>query len=142
MRGIKLILFSCLMFLFVSCSLENESNINNFYFEYVPFESVELPSEFQLGETYVIEYTYYRPTTCHGFNDLFYDSDMNVQTIAIINTVVTNGPGTCFDLADELVVREFRFVPNTAGQNLFKFWKGTDDNGEDIYLEMEVQVNE
>jgi len=128
-----------------SCSLNNddgEVRVGDFYFEYVPITTVEMPTVFQLGETSTVEYTYHRPTTCHSFNDLFYDVTGNTRTIAVINTVVVGG-NPCAQLSEELVTRTFNFSVNSSGPYLFRFWQGVnEENGEDIYLEFEVPVNE
>ncbi len=126
---------------FLSCSIDDNgaNNVGDFYSEYIPFESVSMPQEFMFGESYVIEYTYFRPSTCHTFSDLFSDVNNNTWTIAISNIVSVNN-GQCMNLQDELVTRTFTFIVNGTGPYLFRFWQGKDSNGEDIYLELERTV--
>ena len=62
-----------------SCSVDDD--VNDFYYEILPVESVEIPEEFVLGQTYEITVTYLRPTTCHVFNNFYYDSELNGLTL-------------------------------------------------------------
>jgi len=140
MKKIAFILVLALSFW--SCNLDDGGNsIGDFYYDYIPFESVEMPLEFEFGEAYVVEYTYYRPSSCHFFGDLYNEIDGNTRTIVVINTAEVNY-GQCVEFQDELVTRNFVFLVQQTGTYLFRFWQGEDSNGEDIYLEIEVPVIE
>jgi len=131
-----------LLMSFLSCSTDDGADPNDggsFYFQYLPIESVSMPQEFMFSESYVIEYTYYRPSSCHTFNDLFFDADNNTRTIAVINTVSVDN-GQCVDLQDELVTGRFTFIVSDTETYLFRYWQGEDSNGNDIYLELEIPV--
>ena len=54
----------------VSCSVDD--NRIEFYTEFVPIESVDIPTEFVFGQVYTIYLTYFRPSGCHVFNDFYY----------------------------------------------------------------------
>lgn len=123
----------------VSCSVENDDNAD-FYYEILPVESVDIPSEFTLGETYEMHVSYLRPSTCYAFNDFYYVSELNQRTVAIINTVYPNSQ--CDDLVDEIVEVTFNFVVNNNGTYVFRFWQGEDENGNDTYYIVEVPVVE
>ena len=136
----KLFLFGFVLVAFWSCSIDDSIN-EDFYFEILPIEDASVPTEMYFGEIYTISYSYYRPTTCHGFNDLYYVAENNIRTIAVINTVINNS--TCQDLTNELVERTFSFfLQNNSGSIVFKFWQGEDENGEDTYLVFEVPIVE
>jgi len=137
----KILFASFIMLLLGSCSVESDRINDGFYFEYVPIETVDMPAEFELGQTYEIEYTYYRPTTCHVFNDLYYVAEFNQRTIAVINTVYPESSSPCEDLELEIITRTFNFVVNNNSTYYFRFWQGTDSNNQDLYLEIEVPVN-
>ena len=132
-----------LMITFLSCSIDDSdgNSVGDFFFEYIPIENVTIPEQFTFGTTVVIEYTYLRPSSCHTFNDLYYNVDNNTRTIAVINLVDVDN-GQCVDFQDELVTRSFNFPVGSMGPYLFRFWQGEDSNGEDIYLEIEVPVVE
>ncbi|MBT8259814.1 MAG: hypothetical protein HKO92_07185 [Flavobacteriaceae bacterium] len=137
----KKIFFVCLFFLILSsCSTDNDNP--EFYFEFVPIESVDMPLSFQHGEVYTIEYTYLRRTNCHFFSDLYFDRFENTRTVAVINTVYENLENTtCVELTDELVTGQFNFhVLNQNGVYTFKFWQGINQVGEDEYLIIEIPV--
>ena len=136
----KLFLFGFIIAAFWSCSLDDSSNVD-FQFEILTVESASVPNEMHFGEVYTINYSYFRPSTCHAFNDLYYVAEDNTRTVAVINTVINNS--TCQDLTDELVERSFSFfVQSNSNSIIFKFWQGEDENGEDTYLIFEVPIIE
>ena len=137
----KILFIGLVTLLLGSCSVESDNINDGFYFEYVPIETVDMPAEFELGQSYEIEYTYYRPSTCHVFNDLYYVAELNQRTIAVINTVYPESSSPCEDLELEVITRTFNFVVNNNSTYLFRFWQGTDSNDQDLYLEIEVPVN-
>ena len=136
----KLFYFGLIIAAFWSCSLDDSAS-EDFHFEILPIENASVPDEMSFGEVYTIGYTYLRPSTCHGFNDLYYVAENNTRTVAVINTVIDNN--ACEDLTDELVERSFSFfVQNNSGSIIFKFWQGEDENEQDVYLIFEVPIVE
>jgi hypothetical protein len=133
----KILSLLALFFLFNSCSTDYG---NDYLFELLPVQSVEIPSEFTLGETYPIKVYYIKPTTCHSFSSLYYVKDLNIRTIAIENAVLQGG--NCEDTPNDLVEYTFDFLVTSNGSYIFKFWQGKDANGENIFLEYEVPVIE
>jgi hypothetical protein len=131
----KIVSLLALFFLFNSCSPET----NNYYlFELLPVHSVEIPTEFTLGEIYPIKVNYISPSTCHTFSSLYYVKDLNIRTIAIENAVLQGG--NCEETPNNVVEYTFNFEVTSNGSYIFKFWQGKDANGENIYLEYEVPV--
>ena len=137
----KILFIGLVMLLLGSCSVESDNITDGFYFEYVPIETVDMPAEFELGQTYEIEYMYYRPSTCHVFNDLYNLPGMNQYTIAVIKTVYPESIEPCEDLELEVITRTFNFNVTSSSTYHFRFWQGTDSNNQDLYLEIEVPVN-
>jgi len=137
----KIFLFGFIVVAFWSCSLDDSLN-DDFYFEILPIESAYVPDEMHFGEVYTINYSYFKPSSCHMFYDLYYVAHSNIRTIAAINKVITgDGNVVCEDLISELEERSFSFVVNkNLGTYVFKFWQGEDENGEDTYLIFEVPV--
>ena len=134
----KIISLLAFFFLLNSCSpLGDETN---YLYEILPIDSVDIPTEFTLGQTYPITVRYNKPTTCHYFSTLYYEKDLNVRTIAVENAVkqTTN----CQDLsaADGASEYTFNFQVTSNGSYIFKFYQGKDENGVNIYLEYEVPV--
>jgi hypothetical protein len=122
-----------------SCSLDNDDS-NDFYYEILPIESVDIPTEFTLGETYEITVSYLRPSGCYIFNEFYYTSELNQRTVAVINTVYPNRD--CQTLENELVDVSFNFIVTSNGTYIFRFWQGEDENGNDTYFIVEVPVVE
>ncbi len=137
----KVLLLGIIITSVLSCSLDNSTE-EEFFFEILPIESVTLPSEMRYQESYTINYTYFKPSTCHIFNDLYYLSEGNFRTIAVINTVLNEVNNVvCQPLTDELEERSFTFFcSNNSGSYVFKFWKGKDEIGEDVYTFVEVPI--
>ncbi|MCF6295187.1 MAG: hypothetical protein L3J25_05810 [Flavobacteriaceae bacterium] len=137
----KIFFFGFVALAFWSCSIDDSIN-EDFYFEILPIESASVPTEMRFGEVYTINYSYFKPSSCHFFNNLYYVAESNIRTIAVINKVINNtGNIVCEDLTDELEEKSFNFVVNNnGGTYVFKFWQGEDENGEDTYLVFEVPV--
>jgi len=133
----KIFLLCVLALSLASCSLGEDDNLRS-RSEYLPIETVDIPSEFQLGEIYEITVSYFRPTTCYAFNDFYYEIDMNERTVAVINTVYENV--ACEPLQEELTEASFNFKATSSGTYVFKFWQGEDATGNDTYYIIEVPV--
>ena len=126
------------LMLFASCSIDDDGT--SFSFEILPVESVDIPEEFELGETYPITVSYFRPTTCHDFKEFYYLKENNERTVAPITYVFDNND--CEILDDNLVEATFNFKVTSNGSYIFKFWQGEDADGETQYLTIEVAVVE
>ncbi|HLT54325.1 MAG TPA: hypothetical protein VKZ97_10550 [Flavobacteriaceae bacterium] len=124
----------------VSCSLNDDSD--NTYYEFVPVEPIDFPTEFELDSLYNLKLKYYRPTSCHAFNDIYYAHDsVDVRTIAIVTTVFADN-NNCEPLVDVSHEVNFDFKALDIESYTFKFWQGEDETGEDQYITLEVPVVE
>ena len=131
----KKLLTALTMLIVLSCSLDDQEQ--NMHLETLPIDSASMPEYFQEGQTYHIDLNYTKPTTCHSFYDLYYVKDGNTRTVAVINSVLDNTSCETVDLEME---KSFNFVVNNSETYVFKFWQGEDDEGNDIYLTMEIPV--
>jgi len=131
----KIISLLVLLFLFNSCVPEDGPN---YTFELRPVLSVDIPTEFTLGETYEITMHYNRPTTCHFFNNIYYEKNLNVRTIAVENAVKESN--NCMETPNDATTCSFNFLVTSNGSYLFKFWRGKDEQGNNLYLEYEIPV--
>ena len=134
----KIILLFALFFLFNSCSTENSPS---YTLEYLPIGSVDIPTEFTLGETYPITVHYNRPTTCHYFNHLYYNKYLNTITVAVESAVENRNDCQDLSAADAVDSYTFNFYVTSNGSYIFKFYQGKDDTGTDVYLQYEIPVN-
>lgn len=132
----KFLILSLLVASLFSCSFDDDNTVITS--EILPVESVDIPDEFALGETYPITVTYKKPTSCHSFRDFFYRKKNNERTVAVIASVFEEN--NCEDLTDEMRTATLNFQVTSNGSYIFKFWQGQDENEEDIFLEIEVPV--
>jgi len=133
----KLFLYLALITSLVSCSLDN-NNSDSYTYEVLAVDSYVVPESFTLGETYEIKLKYQKPSSCHMFQGIYYSKDLNTRTIAIQTAVQDNQ--VCTADIPPLSEVSFNFVVNNTGSYIFKFYKGKDDSGTDIFEEKEIQV--
>ena len=131
----KLVLLLSLLFAFNSCSTDDG---DNFRFELLPVESVEMPVNFNVNVINQIKIKYRRPTTCHAFNSFYYEKNLNTRTIAV-ESIVFEQDG-CEALESVLVEKKLNFHVTNNGSYIFKFWQGANEYGEDVFLEYEIPV--
>lgn len=133
----KRVLFLLSMFLVLnSCNLNDDGE--KYHLELLAVEEATVPDSFELDGVYEIKIKYYRPTSCHSYDGLYYDKHLNIRTIAVRNIVFERN--NCVPVNTELTEVSFNFHVTNNGSYVFKFWKGTDANGENIFEEIEVPV--
>lgn len=131
----KIVSLIALIFLFNACSPGEGTEYN---FELLPISSVDIPTEFTLGQTYPITVHFSYPTSCHYFNQLYYDKNLNVRTIAVESAVAQRS--NCVPTPGDVGEYTFNFYVTSNGSYIFKFYQGKDESGNDIFLEYEVPV--
>ncbi|GAA4762669.1 MULTISPECIES: hypothetical protein [Flavobacterium] len=131
----KKLLFFALAIVTFGCSKDDYTEV---HYEYVPVNSVQLPSEFKKDSIYELPFTYVRPSTCHFFNGFYYDKKSNVRTVAVINGVFEQD--NCTAATVNPITEILKFKPTTEDSYIFKIWKGEDSNGNDVYEETEIPV--
>ena len=136
----KLKLISSLFFIMLLMSCNPESDEIKYNLEFLAIESVDLPDTLVLGQTHEIRVTYKKPTSCHVFNAFYYEKNLNIRTIAV-NSIVTQRDD-CVALDNEIEEASINFYVTNNGSYIFKFWQGKDENGEDLFLEIEVPVED
>ncbi len=129
-----LLLFFTAITLF-SCSNDDDGN---YHFEYVPVLSADVPEEFTYGHSYLLTVKYELPNNCYSYyhyDYIYHDTSRIIAPIAIVNDDVD----TCGDIITE---GEFiiRVQALQSEPYIFKFWQGEDEQGEPIYLVIEVPV--
>lgn len=131
----KIIFLLSLFLVFNSCSVDDGEN---YHLELLAIEQVEIPDSFTIDQTYTIKLKYYRPTSCHAKNGIYYEKHLNIRTVAVQNVVFDRDD--CQPVNNELVEQTFDFFVTNNGSYIFKFYKGKDVNGENIFEEIEVPV--
>jgi len=132
----KIVLFVVLITSLISCSVDND-NIT-YTHSVLPVESYVVPASFTLGETYEIKLKYQKPSSCHIYQGIYYDKNLNTRTIGIQAAVQDNQ--ACTTELPPISEVSFNFIVNNTGSYIFKFYKGEDANGENIFEEVEIPV--
>ena len=133
----KMALLLVLVATFFGCSPDNDEK-DNYNFSILPVASYTVPESFKLGETYVIKLKYQRPSSCHVYQGIYYDKNLNIRTIAIQSAV--NANQVCTMEIPPLSEVSFNFIVTATGSYIFKFYKGKDANDKDLYESVEIQV--
>jgi hypothetical protein len=132
----KIVLFVVLITSILSCSIDND-NISYTY-SVLPVDSYVVPTSFTLGQTYEIKLKYQKPTACHIYQGIYYDKSLNTRTIAV-QTAVQNDQ-VCTTEIPPISEVSFNFIVSNTGSYIFKFYKGEDASGKDIFEEVEIPV--
>ena len=131
-KKIFFVLFAVI--LFVSCS---DDDSYDYHYELLPIEEAVVPEEFEYGEIYDISVTYIVPDDCYVNSDILYEYDQNARNVAVISLVIESNDCETIDLEQELT---FQVHALQSSPYTFRFWQGDDDNGEPMYLIVEVPV--
>ncbi|TGD57587.1 hypothetical protein [Flavobacterium humi] len=132
----KFWLLIVVVFTFVGCDLHDD--YIDYHLELLPVESADLPMEFKRDSIYELPFHYIRPSTCHVFEGFYYQRNSNTRTIAIQTSVLERND--CTTPIANPVEAILKFKPTTEDSYIFKMWKGEDDNGEDVFEEVEIPV--
>ena len=134
----KIVLFLIVITSFLSCSLDDDGP--TYTYEVLPVDSYVVPASFTLGQTYSIKLKYQKPSACHIYQGIYYEKNLNTRTIAIQTAVQNNQ--VCTQQIPPLSEVSFNFMVNNTGSYIFKFYKGKDAKGENIFEEVEIPVVE
>jgi thioredoxin-related protein len=137
----KFILLLILSICFVSCSLDND-NRPNFHYDILSIDSYVVPDTFYFGTTHQIKLFFKYPTTCHSYGGIYFDRYLNERIFAIQSIVEDRT--NCEPLDDEnneLREVNVNFEVISTETYLFKFYKGKDEEGNNIFEEVEIPVN-
>jgi hypothetical protein len=134
----KIALFLVLITSLISCSLDD--NRDTYTYKILAVESYEVPESFKIGETYEIKLKYQRPNPCYIFQGIFYEKNLNIRTIAIQTAIKDDQ--VCTQQLPPLSETSFNFyvTNNDQGSYIFKFYKGKNDNNENIFEEVEIPI--
>ncbi len=123
----------------ISCSLSDDAT--NLSFVRLAVETATPPESGTVNNRLQIPLTYFRPTSCHfveGFEIIDEDRVKNIFTFTLVASFIEQN--NCQELASEEQPVLFDFFPITTDTYIFRFWQGTDANGNDQYLTVEVPV--
>ncbi|OSY88995.1 hypothetical protein WH52_04865 [Tenacibaculum holothuriorum] len=124
-----------LIILYVSCSIDDP----DYRYKLLPIQESETPQSFKFGEVDTIKVKYTLPNTCFSFHSLYYEYRDTTRIVAI--RTLEKLEETCQEISVE---RELKFPVKVSQKEdyIFKFWKGKDSDGKDIFEEKIVLVEE
>lgn len=131
----RIVFILTLSFLFNSCNIGEAEDRD---FVLLPVESVEMATEYSIGNISEIKIRYKRPTDCHIFNKIYYSYDQNTRFVAI--EAVKLNQSNCAPDNESVFEIPLYFKPESSGTYIFKFWLGVDEQNVDQYLIHEVDV--
>ncbi|HMI08300.1 MAG TPA: hypothetical protein VK528_12180 [Flavobacterium sp.] len=142
MKKILLLLFLGLVL--NSCS--TDSTEPEVYYELLPISRCEMPYRFTAGETYELNMIFKMPTTCHVYKGIYFEGDGNTKTVAIQSVVYERNDCQSIDYnaatAPNLTSEKFNFTAEGPGTTYtFKIWTGKNEQGEDLYYDINVPVD-
>lgn len=132
----KIVLFLIVITSVLSCSLEDDSP--TYTYSVLPVDSYVVPASFTLGQSYEIKLKYQKPTACHIYQGIYYEKNLNTRTIAIQTAVQNNQ--VCTQEVPPISEVSFNFTVSNTGSYIFKFYKGKDTAGKDIFEDVEIPV--
>lgn len=132
----KIVALIGIFLLTISCS--KESDEPNVRYELLAVDSVEMPAQFTVDTENEIIINFLRPSKCHVFDGFYYEKEGLTRTVAIQSFVLEQG--NCSEIVTELSTQILKFKPTEVGTYLFKFWKGKDTAGQDVFEEFSIVV--
>ncbi len=131
----KLIILCLSVVFFSSCLNDNEPN---FSFELLPIDEFTVPASFTFGEKSTIAIKYTLENSCYYFDNLYYEYQDTTRIVAVNVSISLND--ACAEMISQ---EEYEFEVDVTQEEdyIFKFWKGKDSNGENIFEEVIVPVN-
>ena len=134
MKNLFLLLIATV--LFAACSPDEQQQFTS---EVLPVESFTLPDTLILGDTHVFKIKYKRPSNCHYFEGFYYKKNLNERTVGISTSVLQEN---CTPLNTTPIEVELKFLATNNGTYVFKFFKGEDAAGNNIFQSVTIPVKD
>ncbi|WP_159950251.1 hypothetical protein [Polaribacter septentrionalilitoris] len=135
MKKFALLLTGILIF---SSCLTSENLPSNVTFEILTIDEYDVPDTFTVGKVDTIAVKYTLPNNCYSFENVYYEVQDTTRIVAINSFVRLEE--NCSDVE---IQEEHKFTVFVSQQEdyVFKFYKGKDNDGKDIFDEVVVPVN-
>ena len=131
----KAILILVTAVLLVSCLNDDGPK---YRLEFLPIESSITPETLTFGEVDTISVKYNLPNSCYSFNDLYYEVKDTTRIVAIRAAVQLDA--TCTQATIEKDFK-FTFTVSQTQDYVFRFFKGFDADGEEIFDDVVIPVD-
>lgn len=130
-----LIAVTCIGLFCLSC-LEDEK-VANVSYAYKGVDSVEILEIRPVNEVTQIKSYFTRTSSCENFFDYTYDvSGIERYVTFTFSKTASESCSTISESTDFVM----DFKPDRSGIYRFRFWKGLDANGRDIFIEKEINI--
>ncbi len=134
MKKNLLLLFGLLFF--YSCL--NTDSRESYTTEFLPVDEAITPASLTFGEIDTITVKYTLPNSCYVFDRIHYEYQDTARIVAVSSLYFLDKD--CEEISTK---GEYKFTIRTSQEEdyIFKFFKGRDSNGENIFEEVIVPVN-
>lgn len=132
----KIIVLFAGLFLFYAC-LNNDDQVNYGY-EILPIDEFTTPESFTFGQKDTVKVKYTLKNGCYNFDNIYYEYQDTARIVGVRAIVYLDENCT-----DVITQREFDIIVTATQEEdyVFKFYKGVDANGDNIFEEAIVPVN-
>lgn len=131
----KLLLVLSVLFL-ASCTIDN--NNDDVRIQFLAIDDAVTPSSLTFGSTVDITINYTLPSGCYTFYELYYVPEGTTRTVAVRALQNLTDPCTLATISENYT---FPLTVTQTEDYTFRFWKGTDNEGNDIFEEVIIPVN-
>lgn len=133
----KIILLFASILLFYSC-LNSDNDRVNLAFELLPIDEYTTPESFTFGQKDTIKIKYSLKNGCYYFDNIYYEYQDTTRIVAVRSIIDLDSNCT-----EAITQYDYDLVVTVAQEEdyVFKFYKGTDTNGDSIFEEVVVPVN-
>lgn len=132
----KVLILSLSIVFFASCSLQND-DIPKFNLKYITIDTAIVPQKFTFNKTDTITIKYKLTNSCFVYHNLYYQVKDTTRVVAVVAKEFLEKPCKGKAISKELK------IPVKARQlksYVFKFWKGKNKDGKNIFLEKTIPV--
>ena len=147
MKRIALLMFVALSL--YSCGTDDDGQ--NLNFAIAKIIGTDLPANFEIGESYDVEINYELPNACHEFSNFSVNQYIDEETDSTF--VIEIAALTSYDanltectqqgaLIGSRAIRDLRINNENYNNYQFKLLTGEDENGEAVFLIIDVPVGE
>ncbi|WP_010134436.1 hypothetical protein [Ochrovirga pacifica] len=137
-RIFYLLTLSALLF---ACSNDDEFNFPKFHLEFLPIDEIDLPQTLEVDKDTLIDFKYTLKNGCYYYDNLYRKANDTASTNITLAVVayVDDDAETC---SEETREEENTFSMRLSKKEdyLFKIYKGTDTDGNDVFEEITVSV--
>lgn len=133
----KILILSICLLLFYSCLINNDKHLN-YNYEVLPIDEFTAPTSFNFGEKDTIKLKYSLKNGCYSFYDVYYEYLDTTRIVGIKSVIALDRECT-----EAIIQYDYNLIVTATQEEdyVFRFFKGKDNNGENIFEDIVVPVN-